>query len=81
MRWLLLVVPGTLYVLAIRHTRRARRHLSEFGRSHYLRMYWLGPHAGQRYFTETGWAEQRRAFQFTLAAWLSAIVWMLTFAP
>ena len=73
MRFLLLAVPLYLYAVGWRETRRARREVSEYGRSRYLLLLWLGPHAGRRYFTEQGWTAQRRALAFTLLGWLSAV--------
>lgn len=80
MHWPLLAVPLSLYALAWSRTRRARHALSDYGRSRYLLLLWLGPHAGRRYFSEAGWVEQRKALGFTFLGWLAAVVWILAFA-
>lgn len=55
--------------------------LSEEGRKHRFRVWFLGAYAGRRYFTEEGWYYKRLAVWGSLAIWLFTIILAFVFQP
>ena len=52
--------------------------LTPDGERSFLKLLWLGPHAGRRYFTEEGWALQSKALRRVWAGFACLAVLLFT---
>lgn len=68
------------YLIALRTWHRAigTGNLSEYGRGHPISLFFLGPSASERYFTEDGWRLFVRSRRWALAGFSAAVVAILT---
>jgi hypothetical protein len=77
-RWAALLAAITCWIASAQATARARRELSETGQRQLPTLWFLGPHAGKKYFTAVGWREQRRAYAFTWLGFTCTAIFLVT---